>query len=97
MRVISIKKLKDFWQKHADSEQALKSWYAEAKKSDWQKPNDIAIEYPSVSFISNNRVVFNIKGNKFRLICVIKYDFKIVYIRFIGTHADYDKINAEEI
>lgn len=97
MRVISIKKLKDFWQKHADSEQALKSWYVEAKKSDWQKPNDIVIEYPSVSFISNNRVVFNIKGNKYRLICVIKYDFKILYIRFIGTHADYDKINAEEI
>ena len=73
------------------------SWYAEAKNSDWKKPNDIALEFPSASFIANNRVVFNIKGNKYRLICAINYEFKIIYIRFVGTHSDYDKINVKEI
>ena len=94
MRVIARKALREFWEKHNDVESALKSWYSEAEKSIWNSPNDIKEEYPSASILANNRVVFNIKGNKYRLIAKINYDFKIVWIRFIGSHSEYDKINA---
>ena len=97
MRVIAIKALKNFWKKHKDAEQPLKAWYIEAKKANWQKPDDITRRYRTASILKNNRVVFNIKGNDYRLITAINYIFKIVYIRFIGTHKEYDKINAEEI
>ena len=97
MRVIAIKALRDFWNKHKDAEQPLRAWYTEAKKADWQKADDITKQYRSASILRNNRVVFNIKGNNYRLITAINYIFKIVYIRFVGTHKEYDKINAEEI
>lgn len=99
MRIISIKKLKDFWNNsnYRDSEHPLRAWYAEAKRANWTKPSDIKKKYKNASFLASNRVVFNIKGNKYRLIVAIKYVFKIVFIRFVGTHKQYDKINAEEI
>lgn len=97
MRVISKGTLRDFWLKHEDSEQQLKSWYNETEKTFWKSPNDIKIEYPSASFLQDNRVVFNIKGNKYRLIVRLNYQFGLVWIRFIGTHSEYDKINAETI
>ncbi len=97
MRVIAIRTLKEFWKKHPDSEQPLKSWYYEAKKADWQKPEDVVKVYRTASLLRNNRVVFNIKGNSYRLIAAVNYNYKIVYIRFIGTHQQYDKVNAEEI
>jgi mRNA interferase HigB len=97
MRVIAIKVLKDFWLKHKDAEQPLKAWFAEAKNADWKKPADITMQYRTASILQNNRIVFNIKGNDYRLITAINYDFKIIYIRFIGTHKEYDKVNAEEI
>lgn len=97
VRIISIKKLRDFWLKHKDAEQPLKAWFAEAKKAQWVKPPDIASLYRTASFLKNNRVVFNIKGNDYRLITTINYEHQIVYIRFVGTHNEYDKINAEEI
>lgn len=97
MRAIAVKKLNDFWKKHADSEQALRAWFEEVKKSVWNNPNAIKKNYKTASFLPKNRVVFNIKGNKYRLIVAIKYEFKIVYIRFIGTHKEYDRINAKEI
>ncbi|MEO8400009.1 MAG: type II toxin-antitoxin system HigB family toxin [Ignavibacteriaceae bacterium] len=97
MRVIAIKVLKDFWRKHSNAEQPLKAWFAETRKAEWKKPADILSIYKSASILKNNRVVFNIKGNDYRLITAINYDFKIIYIRFIGTHKEYDKINAEEI
>lgn len=97
MRVIAIKSLRDFWKKHPETEQPLKAWYYEAKKSNWRKPDDITKQYRTVSILNNNRVVFNIKGNNYRLVTAINYDFSIVYIRFIGTHRDYDRINAEKI
>jgi mRNA interferase HigB len=82
---------------HKDCEQQLKSWYREAKESHWSGPAEIKREYPSASFLKGNRVVFNIKGNHYRLIVKINYDYGMVWIRFIGTHAAYDKINAETI
>lgn len=97
MRVIAKKTLRDFWEIHADCQQQLKSWFQETSKSEWKSPNDIKIEYPSASILADNRVVFNIKGNTYRLIVKINYDYQMVWIRFLGTHAEYDKINAEKI
>lgn len=97
MRVISKKALREFWQKHSECEQQLKAWYEEAEDAVWQSPSAIKREYPSASFLENNRVVFNIKGNKYRLVVKINYKYGIVWIRFIGTHAEYDKIDSTTI
>lgn len=99
MRVISVKKLKDFWGKsvNRDSEQSLRAWYMEAKKGDWSSPHEIKRVYRTASAVSNERIVFNICGNKYRLVVAVKYDFKIFYIRFIGTHRQYDEIDVKEI
>jgi mRNA interferase HigB len=97
MRVISVKQLREFWHKHSDAEQPLKAWFAETKKAKWKKPADITTLYRTASVLSKRRVVFNIKGNDYRLVTAINYDFGIVYIRFVGTHKEYDKINAEVI
>jgi mRNA interferase HigB len=97
VRVIAKKTLRDFWLKHTDCEQQLKAWYQEASQASWDSPKDVKIEYPTASFLQNNRVVFNIKGNHYRLIVRINYGYKIVWIRFIGTHGQYDKIDANKI
>ena len=97
VRVISKKTLRAFWLKHSDCEDSLKAWHKEAEESNWETPQDIKKGYPSASILQDNRVVFNIKGNKYRLVVKLNYDFAIVWIRFIGTHAEYDKINASKI
>ncbi|UOE40087.1 type II toxin-antitoxin system HigB family toxin [Chryseobacterium suipulveris] len=97
MRVIAKKILREFWEKHSDCEQQLKSWYKEASKAEWNNPNEIKAEYPSASILEDNRICFNIKGNHYRLIVKINYDYQMVWIRFIGTHSEYDKIDANEI
>ncbi len=97
MRVIAKKTLKDFWIKYPDCEQQLKSWYKEAENAKWKSPSEIKREYPSASFLENNRVVFNIKGNHYRLIVRINYRYQLIWIRFIGTHTQYDKIDAAKI
>ena len=97
MRVIAKRTLRDFWSTHADSEQQLKAWYNEAEQADWKSPNDIKKDYPSASILEDNRMVFNTKGNNYRLIVRINYKYGVVWIRFIGTHAEYDKIDATKI
>lgn len=97
MRVIAKKILRDYWAKHSDCEQQLKAWYNEADEAAWKKPNDIKRDYPSASILENNRIVFNIKGNKYWLIVRINYSYQMVWIRFIGTHAQYDRIDAIKI
>ncbi|MFC1923176.1 type II toxin-antitoxin system HigB family toxin [Chloroflexota bacterium] len=97
MRVISVRKLRDCWQDHRDVEGALKSWHAEVKSAQWNTPDDVKQRYPSADILPGNRVVFNIKGNHYRLVVKIHYNTGIVYIRFVGTHAVYDNINAEII
>lgn len=97
MRVIAKKILREFWEKHSDCEQQLKAWYQEASKAEWKNPNEIKTEFPNVSILNNNRVAFNIKGNNYRLIIQINYVYQVIWIRFIGTHFEYDKINANEI
>lgn len=90
-------RLRDYWETHSDVEDALKTWYYEASHADWQNPADVKESYRNASIIANNRVVFNIKGNKYRLIVAIRYDIGIIFIRFIGTHAEYDEIDAETV
>ena len=97
MRIIKQKTLKDFWEKHTNSEQALKAWYYEASHASWSSFADIKAKFHSADVLPGNRVVFNIKGNSYRLVVQIHYNTKVVYIRFVGTHAEYDKINAETI
>ncbi|MBS1554202.1 MAG: type II toxin-antitoxin system HigB family toxin [Bacteroidetes bacterium] len=97
MRVVAKKILREFWRKHADCEQQLKSWYREAGKSAWRNANDVKKEYPSASVLPSNRVVFNIKGNKYRLVVRINFQYQMVWIRFIGTHEEYDRIDAKKI
>lgn len=97
MRVISRKTLKDFWNQHPEARQPLQAWYVDVKQAKWTKPVDIKEVYSNASFLANNRVVFNIKGNKYRLVVAIQYDHGIVYIRFVGSHREYDKINASTI
>lgn len=97
MRVIAKRTLRDFWIKHADSEQQLTSWYQETEKAAWKSINELKTEYPNASILKDNRIIFNIKGNNYRLIVKFNFEFQICWIRFIGTHAEYDKINANEI
>ncbi|MCI5157267.1 MAG: type II toxin-antitoxin system HigB family toxin [Candidatus Electrothrix sp. AUS1_2] len=94
MRIIAKKILRDFWETHPDAEQPLKAWHARVKSKDWKTSSDIKQDYRNASFLADNRVIFNIKGNTYRLVTMIAYDFGIIYIRFIGTHAEYDKIDA---
>lgn len=97
LRVIAKKILRDFWETHAGCEQQLKAWHLEASNAEWKSPADIKSEYPSASILTDNRIVFNIKGNNYRLIVKISYSHQMLWIRFIGTHAEYDKINANTI
>ena len=97
MRIIAKKILREFWEIHPDCEQQLKSWFKETNKAVWKNSNDIKSEYPSASILINNRIVFNIKGNKYRLIVKINFEYEMVWVRFIVTHAQYDKINANNI
>src|SRR5688572_26574982 len=97
MRIIAKKTLREFWEQHADAEQALKAWYHDVKQAEWHTPNDIRQAYATVSIIANNRAVFNIRGNAYRIIVAINYDYGIVYIRFVGTHRQYDQIDASTI
>ncbi|WP_206860776.1 type II toxin-antitoxin system HigB family toxin [Lysobacter changpingensis] len=97
MKVIALGTLRSFWEAHADAEQPLKAWYDEAKEAKWATPQDIKARYASASFVARNRVVFNIKGNDYRLVVAVAYNVGVVYIKFIGTHAEYDKVDAATV
>jgi mRNA interferase HigB len=97
VRIIAVATLRAFWQKHPDAEQPLKAWFEEATKASWSQPSDIKAQYRSASVLKNRRVVFNIKGNEYRLIVAIAYRLQIVYVKFIGTHAEYDAVDAHTI
>lgn len=97
MNVISKKTLVLFYENHPQARTPLEVWHSDVRKAQWESPDQIKREYSSASFLRDNRVVFNIKGNDYRLIVHIDYKRKIVRVKFIGTHSEYDKINAEEI
>lgn len=96
-RIVAKRTLREFWEKHADSEQYLKTWYETTKNSNWTSPNDIKETYINASILKDNRVVFNIKGNSYRLIVKFNFDRQWAFIRFVGTHAEYNKINADTV
>jgi mRNA interferase HigB len=97
MRVIAISTLRAFWGKQADAQTTLKAWYALASRSEWKSPSDIKAAYRNASFTANNRVVFNIKGNDYRLVVLVRYDKGLLFVKFVGTHAQYDKIDASTV
>ncbi len=96
-RIIAKRTLREFWLKHSDAEQYLKTWYETAKTSNWDSPNSVKQTYINASILKDNRVVFNIKGDAYRLIVKFNYERQWAFIRFIGTHSEYDKINADTI
>lgn len=97
MRIISKKPLREFWDDHADAKTALQAWYEDAERAQWRTPSDIKRSYRNASIVGDNRVIFNIKGNDYRLVVKVHYDRGYVYIRFLGTHREYDSIDAERI
>jgi mRNA interferase HigB len=97
MRVIAKRPLREFWKLHPDAEGPLIAWHAEAEEAKWRTPADVKAHYRSASILPGGRVVFNIGGNKYRLVVKINYAYQIMYIRFIGTHKAYDQINAGEV
>lgn len=97
MRIIALGTLREFWAKHPDAEAPLCAWYAQASRADWSSPGDVKRAYRNASFLPGNRVVFNIKGNDYRLIVAVHYSRRMMFVRFVGTHAEYDRIDAETI
>jgi mRNA interferase HigB len=97
MRDIAIKTLREFWRVHPDAEHQLRAWYDEACKASWTQPADIKTQFRSASILKSRRVVFNIKGNNYRLVVALAYNTRIVFVKFVGTHAQYDAIDAETV
>ena len=97
MRVIAVKTLRNFWALYPDAEQPLLAWFDEVSKANWTQPADIKAHYATASILKNRRVVFNIKGNDYRLIVAVAYKLGIVYIKFVGTHKQYDAVDAETV
>lgn len=97
MRVIAKSTLREFWKKYPAAKESLDAWYEDVERAMWKTPTDIRARYPNASFLEHNRVVFNIRGNHYRLIVQIHYNTQIVFVRFVGTHRDYDRIDAASI
>ena len=97
MRIIAKKTLRAFWEKHPDTQQPLKAWYEMAKAADWSTPAALKAQIGTASLVGKDRVVFNIAGNKYRLVVAVNYRYQALYIRFVGTHGQYDLINAAEV
>jgi len=97
MRIISRRRLVEFWESHPDAEQPLRAWYTDARRANWKSPAEIKAVYRTASILNNNRVIFNIKGNRYRLVVVVEYSQGKVFIRFVGTHAEYDRMDADSI
>lgn len=97
MRIIARRTLREFWEVHPDAEEALRTWYTYVRQADWRTPNDVKSIFRTASFVENDRVVFNIKGNRYRLVVVVVYQHHAVYIRFIGTHREYNSIDVATV
>ena len=97
VRIFAKSSLRKYWEKHPDTEHHLKTWYDTAMNLDWKTPNDVKQTYSNASILKNSRIVFNIRGNDYRLVTKFNFEKQWIFIRFIGTHIEYDKINAETI
>ncbi len=95
MRIISVKTLKIFWEIYPDSKAGLNDWYKKMKKGEYQTPNEVIMDYKNADYVGNTRIIFNIAKNKFRLIVAFRYDKQIFWIKFIGTHKEYDNIDPK--
>jgi len=96
-RIFAKSTLRKFWEEHPDAEQYLKTWYDTTVNADWRNPSDVKQTYSTASILKNNRIVFNIKGNSYRLIAKFNFEKQWIFIRFVGTHGEYDKIDANAI
>ena len=96
-RIFSKSTLREYWEKYPDSEQYLKTWYDTAMSSDWLTPNDVKQTYANASILKDSRIVFNVKGNSYRLVVKFNFEKQWIFIRFIGTHLEYDKIDVNKI
>lgn len=97
MRVIALSTLRECWQKHPDAEVPLRAWYAIVRRALWRRPAEVKAAYRSASFAANNRVIFNIKGNDYRLVVAVHYNRGLMFVRFVGTHREYDNIDAATV
>jgi mRNA interferase HigB len=97
MRIVAKRMLRAFWERFREAEEPLQAWYREVEKEDWDGPARLKSKYRNASIIKGNRAVFNIKGNDYRLVVKINYQYRVVYVRFVGTHAEYDKVNVEKV
>jgi mRNA interferase HigB len=97
MRIVAKRALREFWEQFPETQEPLLAWYREVEKEDWDGPAKVKEKYRSASIIKGSRVVFNIKGNDYRLVVKVNYPYRMIYIRFVGTHAEYDKIKVEEV
>ena len=97
MRIIAKRTLREFWERYPNAEEPLLAWYREVEQEDWNTPAQVKAKYRNASMVGGNRVVFNIKGNDYRLVVRINYPYRTVYVRFVGTHAEYDAVNVEEV
>ena len=97
MRLIAVKILRDFWAAHPDAQSPLRAWADEVRQAQWQQPADIKARYASASVLRSRRVVFNVKGNDYRIVVAIAYRLGVGYVKFVGTHAQYDRIDADTV
>ncbi|MBK8550673.1 MAG: type II toxin-antitoxin system HigB family toxin [Ignavibacteria bacterium] len=97
MRIIAKRTLREFWKLHSDAEQPLRSWYDISRKEIWNNFNEIKSLFRNASIVGNDKVVFNIKGNDYRLVVKVDFNWKVLFIKFIGTHHDYDKLNVKNL
>ena len=97
MRIIAKSTLRTFWEAYPEAEQPLRDWYAITKQAEWNTPNEVKNMFGNASLVGNNRIIFNIKGNDFRLITEIDYEMQFVFILWVGTHSEYDKVEAKTI
>jgi mRNA interferase HigB len=97
MRIIAKGPLRTFWERHPDAEEPLLAWYHEVEQENWKNSADVKAKYRNASFVGGNRLVFNIRGNRYRLVVKINFPRQVVYVRFVGTHAEYDKIDARKV
>ena len=98
MQVIALRSLRLFWQKHPQAERSIKAWYAQVGKAEWRGPADVKEQFgTTVDFVADHRVIFDLSGNKYRLVVHVSYPYKRVLVKFIGTHGVYDRINPETI
>jgi mRNA interferase HigB len=96
-RIFAKSTLREYWEKHPETEQYLKTWYDTAMNSDWRTPNEVKQTYVNASILKDSRIVFNIKGNAYRLVVKFNFDKQWIFIRFIGTHIEYNKIDVNTI